>query len=146
MVHFPVVLCNAERPLTAVLRTRILFGSSHPQSTYVCFYGQRQSTENTFIYLFIYLFYCFSGKNAVRVISLFLDSASLKVCDFTVLTHHVPMHLSFPICPVLHIVCLEEQPDTSTGLAISHVSVQRRTISQKCVGKTKRSTTSKSSA
>lgn len=68
---------------------------------------------------------------------MFLDSASLKVCDFTVLTHHVPMHLSFPICPLLHIVCLREQPDISTGLAISHVSVGGGTVSQKLLGKQK---------
>lgn len=88
-----------------------------------------------YIYLLIYLFYCFSGKNAVRVISLFLDSASPKVCDFTVLTRHVPMHLSFPICHLLHIVCLEEKPDKSTGFTISHVWLWGGAVSQKLFGK-----------
>lgn len=64
-------------------------------------------TFRDYFYLFVYLFYCFSGKNAVRVISLFLDSASQKVCDFTVLTPHV----SICLFPVPHTVGLEEYPD-----------------------------------
>lgn len=119
-MHFPVVFCNAELQLLRIL-----------------IHNPLMALYREYIYLFIYLFYCFSGKNAVRVISLFLDSASLKVCDFTVLTHHVPMHLSFLICPLLHIVCLREQPDKSTGLAISHLSVWGGTVSQKLLGKQK---------
>lgn len=81
-------------------------------------------TFREYIYLFIFLFYCFSGKNAVKVISLFLDSASLKVCDFTVLTPRV--HFSFSICPVLHTAGSEEHPDTITSSTVSHVSVREQ--------------------
>lgn len=73
------------------------------------------------VYLFICLFYYFSGKNAVRVISLFLDSASPKVCGFAVLTFPVPVHLSFPVCSFLcaavwESVLIQPQP----GLYCTH--------------------------
>lgn len=92
--------------------------------TYLWLFLKAAPTFREYIYLFIYLFYCFSGKNAVRVISLFLDSASLKVCNFTVLTPCVPMHLSWPVCPVVHTAGLEEHPDITTGSGVSHVSVE----------------------
>lgn len=92
--------------------------------TYLWLFLKAAPTFREYIYLFIYLFYCFSGKNAVRVISLFLDSASLKVCNFTVLTPCVPMHLSWPVCPVVHTAGLEEHPDITAGSAVSHVSVE----------------------
>lgn len=54
---------------------------------------------------------------------MFLDSASLKVCDFTVLTLCIPVHLSFPVCPVLCTAGLKEHPDKTTGWAVPRVSV-----------------------
>lgn len=126
VVGFPVVFFNDEIPPTAkltILLRRFIFSMIYPQ-----LFLKAGPTLRDHFYLFIYLFYCFSGKNAVRVISLFLDSASQKVCDFTVLTPRVPMHLSFPCSPHCRFGRVSWYKRLGCILCVSEVTVSKKLL------------------